>query len=362
MKFSELPLQSTFDGSLRFPVLYNGANKSVKLDRLVNYLKDNALTLSEDEQDEVNGLVASQILTQAEYNAMANHNPKAWYTIVDDLDATKVWAVYRGDILVSYEPNIVGEFCDDSTEEDWYWWPNNVKIAIPVDPATLKFSYYWPGKINSSAHLFSGGLDAADKYTREVKLKRLERMPPVGYETYYLFSRLTRCEQLPVIDFRYSNGASYFGFICIQNQTQNLFTRLAFRNTERITNGGMLINLHSQTKLKCVTGLDFTSCKYTNDAFLSIYGPAYVDIRNLGMPADATAFNLVDQNFGDDSIMEGARQSLVDTLLTNSYNRAAAGYSTVTITLSPQALARLTASERSQITARGYTLTSLAFN
>lgn len=52
----------------------------------------------------------------------------------------------------------------------------------------------------------------------------------------------------------------------------------------------------------------------------------------------------------------GARQSLIDTLITYSYDRATAGYSTCTITLYADTKALLTEDEIAQITAKGYTL------
>lgn len=52
----------------------------------------------------------------------------------------------------------------------------------------------------------------------------------------------------------------------------------------------------------------------------------------------------------------GARQSLVDTLITYSYDRATAGYSACTINLSTNTKALLTQDEIAQITAKGYTL------
>lgn len=52
----------------------------------------------------------------------------------------------------------------------------------------------------------------------------------------------------------------------------------------------------------------------------------------------------------------GARQSLVDTLITYSYDRATAGYSTCTVTLKANPKALLTQDEIAQMTAKGYTL------
>ena len=53
-----------------------------------------------------------------------------------------------------------------------------------------------------------------------------------------------------------------------------------------------------------------------------------------------------------------ARQSLVDSLLTYSFDRAAAGYAALTIKLPAASLALLTNAEKAAITAKGFTLAS----
>lgn len=55
---------------------------------------------------------------------------------------------------------------------------------------------------------------------------------------------------------------------------------------------------------------------------------------------------------------EENRRSLVDSLLTYSFDRAAAGYSAYTITLHPDTLSLLTQGELAAIAAKGYTITS----
>ena len=55
---------------------------------------------------------------------------------------------------------------------------------------------------------------------------------------------------------------------------------------------------------------------------------------------------------------EENRQSLVDSLLTYSYDRAAAGYPALGIQLEPEVLVRLTDEELAAITAKGFTITS----
>ena len=56
------------------------------------------------------------------------------------------------------------------------------------------------------------------------------------------------------------------------------------------------------------------------------------------------------------SSVPDARQSLIDSLITYSFDRATAGYSNCRITLAPNTKALLTEEEIAQITAKGFTI------
>lgn len=58
-----------------------------------------------------------------------------------------------------------------------------------------------------------------------------------------------------------------------------------------------------------------------------------------------------------DNLATNARQDLIDSLLTNSFDRATAGYSAFTITLSQNTFNLLTEEEITAITNKGYTIT-----
>ena len=87
----------------------------------------------------------------------------------------------------------------------------------------------------------------------------------------------------------------------------------------------------------------------------------YVLLKDFG-----TGSNCTSAGFGywrvwgiEDETVElsaGARQSLIDTLITYSYDRATAGYSTCTVNLYADTKALLTEDEIAQMTAKGYTL------
>ena len=72
--------------------------------------------------------------------------------------------------------------------------------------------------------------------------------------------------------------------------------------------------------------------------------------------ADFTYWNVWGVEDETVPLSAGARQSLIDTLITYSYDRATAGYSTCTVTLHANTKALLTEDEIAQITAKGYTI------
>ena len=93
------------------------------------------------------------------------------------------------------------------------------------------------------------------------------------------------------------------------------------------------------------------------------YPLRYMTIKNIGKTGTTFNFNNTHlQNWGDESdtttypLSVGARQSLVDSLLTYSYDRAANGLSNATIQLHSKVKARLTADEITAIQNKGYTI------
>ena len=115
--------------------------------------------------------------------------------------------------------------------------------------------------------------------------------------------------------------------------------------------------------------LDWTQIKTYPSNFITTYSSygyplRYMTIKNLG--TTGTTFNFNNdalQNWGDETdtttypLSVGARQSLIDSLITYSFDRVAAGYATTcTITLHSNTMARLTEEEIAQITSKGYTL------
>lgn len=289
--------------------------------------------------------------TQAEYDAMTTHS-RRWYLIKE---GGKVVALYLGDTLVCSvpkEPNLVGEFTADSLPEDWYWWPNGVKTALPVDPVTKRFEVYWPEVLESGDFLFAGGASDSGFVCRLNALYKLPASKAVGT----IFQNMPYCETLPVLDC--GQIAPLFnvyytcGYVLLNTP---LIKDLHLTNTAAVTSFEMVVNSDA---VENVDGIDFSQ---SNTIKAIPFGgkTARISGVNLGKRQELTSANFYSENWGNDAIRRGARQSVVDTLITNSYDRAAAGWASVTLMLSTYTHSLLTEAERAAITAKGYTITVL---
>lgn len=116
--------------------------------------------------------------------------------------------------------------------------------------------------------------------------------------------------------------------------------------------------------LKTIEGISFKSFADSTMSNYYIFGFGYLNslrkavFKDIGYQSTAVQFDtsmLTNWGVNTDEIPD-ARQSLIDSLITYSFDRASAGYPTCTITLSSNTKALLTADEIAQITAKGFTL------
>ena len=133
-------------------------------------------------------------------------------------------------------------------------------------------------------------------------------------------------------------------------------------NTSNVTNFNSLFNYCD--KLTTIEGISFKSFKEStmNGDYMfgwnqnsSIRKAVFKDI---GYQSTAVQFNasyIANWGVNSDEIPD-ARQSLIDSLITYSFDRATAGYPTCEITLSTNTKALLTEDEKAQITAKGFTI------
>ena len=133
-------------------------------------------------------------------------------------------------------------------------------------------------------------------------------------------------------------------------------------NTSNVTNFNSLFNYCD--KLTTIEGISFKSFKESTmnrdymfgwNSNSSIRKAVFKDI---GYQSTAVQFNasyIANWGVNSDEIPD-ARQSLIDSLITYSFDRATAGYPTCEITLSTNTKALLTQDEIAQIEAKGFTI------
>lgn len=117
-------------------------------------------------------------------------------------------------------------------------------------------------------------------------------------------------------------------------------------------------------KLKTIEGISFKSFSASTMSTFYLCGFSYNSsirkavFKDIGYQSTAVQFNTSTiNNWGvNNDEIQDARQSLIDSLITYSFDRASAGYPTCTITLSDNTKALLTEDEKAQITAKGFTI------
>ena len=123
-------------------------------------------------------------------------------------------------------------------------------------------------------------------------------------------------------------------------------------DSPKATNMGYLF--YQCSLLRYIEQIDFYSALSLNGIFTSCSALQHMKIINLGKSSLSTYDFSGASNWGTGS--EENRQSLIDSLITYSYDRASNGMATATIQLSANTKALLTDDEIAQITAKGFTI------
>ena len=169
---------------------------------------------------------------------------------------------------------------------------------------------------------------------------------------HHIFSNCSSLTTIPQLNTSACTDMSYMFDTC------SSLTTIPQLNTSACTNMSYMIN--GCKKLEKIEGLDLISVTNISN-LLGVSNNTtlrYALFKNLGTPSGMTSYDFSRaRNWGvADSTYTDARQSLVDSLLTYSFDRATAGYSTCTIKLYSTVKNELTAQEITDIEAKGYTI------
>ena len=266
-------------------------------------------------------------------------------------------------VYKSNQPITTGDFdyiisCTDMS------YPRFENIVYNAKGTTLKYLYcntaytnnpFTPvGSITINAenctsisHLFSNDLSTDDL---EVHINTSDKLTDLS-SLYCCTGNITISNTSKVTDF----GYAFSGMI--SPELKEIDTSSGTNLNSIIYNCSNLIKVASLSLKSLNTTISYSY--FTG--YVSISHLRYVLLKDLGTGSSCTSVSFKDwSNWGKEKetipLSAGARQSLIDTLITYSYDRATAGYSTCTVELSTNTKALLTQDEIAQMTAKGYTL------
>ena len=176
---------------------------------------------------------------------------------------------------------------------------------------------------------------------------------------YGLFYGCSNLTSLDLSNWRTANVTSMFNLF--RGTTKLEYLNLTGWDTSSVTTMDYLLEDSGVKKIDGV--LDLGVCDYNSNYFLYQYGYlpnlhkiTFKNIGNRNAKTSLTKTSGIGQWGVNTDEIPDAKQSLIDSLITYSFDRASAGYSTHTITLGTQTKAVLTEEEIAQITAKGYTI------
>lgn len=179
------------------------------------------------------------------------------------------------------------------------------------------------------------------------------RLIDVGNLPFELFSSCTRTFQdcralikLPPLNM-INNSSLWYAFANCYSLVE-----LHITNSYKVTYYSNAFN--GDKSLAYINAIDMSSASNSTAMFASCSNLLFCLIKNVGKSALTSYLFNGATNWGVGS--EENRQSLIDSLITYSYDRASNGMATATITLSANTKALLTEEEIAQITAKGFTI------
>ena len=192
-----------------------------------------------------------------------------------------------------------------------------------------------------------------------------------------MFWNCTKLKTVPLFDISKLTSMEYLFYYCSSLETvpafntsniksmYNMFyycsnlTSVQEMDTSNVNNfEGMFYNCDKLTTIEGISFKSFSASTMSN-YYLCGFGNSSIRkavFKDIGYKSTAVQFNTsFIYNWGvNTSEIPDARQSLIDSLITYSFDRASAGYPTCTINLSSNTKALLTSDEISQIEAKGF--------
>ena len=295
-----------------------------------------------------------------------------YFPLVDTSNVTTMASMFSSCTNLQYVPPI--DTSNVTTMASMFYYCITLPYVPPIDTSnvtdmstmfyncsvltSLVLSSFDTSKVTKMGHMFYGcsGLTSLDLSSFNTSnVSTMIRM----------FSNCYNLTSLDLSSFHTSSvtDMSYMFYTCSGLTSLDLSSF----NTSNVSSMSNMFNYCNN--LQRIDGyLDWSKISSYPSSFITSNGTygyplRYMRIKNLGKTGTTFNFNNNNiQNWGDETdtstypLSIGARQSLVDSLLTYSFDRATNGLSTCTIQLQSKVKARLTSDEIAAITAKGFTI------
>lgn len=229
------------------------------------------------------------------------------------------------------------------------WNPNNPNSALQLYMGDTKLVY--APNIDTSTVTIMQRMFYNCVRLRTVPLYNTSKVT----DMYQMFDNCKSLTTVPSFDTRNVTIMSQMFSSC------SLLKTVPEMNTSKVTDfQDMFRNCGSLTTIEGISFKSFSASTMNHQYIIGFENTSLrkAVFKDIGYQSTAVQFNTKNiKNWGvnTDEIPD-ARQSLIDSLITYSFDRATAGYPTCEITLSTNTKALLTSDEVSQINAKGFTI------
>ena len=241
---------------------------------------------------------------------------------------------------------------------------------------TLNISNWNPSSLTSSGSMFQGCSFNKVIADNTILYDNFYRLFPSGSTTSVslvntntsnmtnMSNMFNKCSKLKEIDLSSFDTSNVISFSWMFQNCSGL-TSLDLSSFDTSKASSMSSMFEGCSNLQRVDGyISFKS--YSASTMASNYFMGYtsnsslrkITFKDIGYNSNSKQFNMsYATNWGvNNTTITDARQSLIDSLITYSYDRATASYSTCTVTLAANTKAQLTESDIAAITAKGFTI------
>lgn len=337
--------------STNAPELYNAFLNSLNKEEGATYENDNAVLLPKLTLDE-DGIY------QIKYRSMFRNStiltiPKGKYYL--DNSSNSFLGMFQNCANLLWVPDV--ELCAADTYDGSYMFQGctGLKTVGNLNTEGCTNMYYMFDGCSNLVSIASLNTSNVTNMASTFKdCSSLVNIPQIDYSKVpwmpYTFSGCSSFTEVPDLNLE---SATYIPYMF--NYCTSLVT-VGSLNTPNVTDVSSLFG--NCTKLERVASLDVRSV--TNSSPIFGYGTLpirYMVFKNLGQSSlTSWTFGYLTSWGVNNDTHPDAKQSVIDTLITYSYDRASAGMSACNITLNKFTKEVLTEDEIAQITAKGFTI------